>query len=146
MVRRGAAWALILLLVSVMSGSVGAQSNLLKNPGFEDGFAAVAAGQVATNWTPWNAPRTAEMPSYQNGQPVYLAATNANAQGVFPRVRSGSNSQIYYSFYETHDGGLYQQVSGIAPGTELRFSIYAYVWSSKFDDVNVSDEPGDVAL
>ena len=40
MVRRGAAWALILLLVSVMSGGVGAQSNLLKNPGFEDGFVA----------------------------------------------------------------------------------------------------------
>ena len=146
MVRRGAAWALILLLVSVMSGSVGAQSNLLKNPGFEDGFATAVAGQVAANWTPWNAPRTAEMPSYQNGQPVYLAASGANAQGVFPRTRSGSNTQIYYSFYETHEGGLYQQVSGVAPGTELRFSIYAYVWSSKFDDVNVSDEPGDVAL
>jgi LysM repeat protein len=146
MVRRGAAWALILLLISVMSGSVGAQSNLLQNPGFEGGFTAVAAGQVAANWTPWNAPRTAEMPSYQNGQPVYLAASDANAQGVFPRIRTGGNAQVYYSFYETHDGGLYQQVSGVTPGTELRFSIYAYVWSSKFDDVNVSDEPGDVAL
>jgi LysM repeat protein len=148
MVRRGAAWALILLVIviSMMSGSVGAQSNLLQNPGFEGGFAAVAAGEVAANWTPWNAPRTAEMPSYQNGQPVYLAASNAGAQGVFSRTRTGSNAQIYYSFYETHDGGLYQQVSGITPGTELRFSIYGYVWSSKFDDVNVSDEPGDVAL
>jgi len=146
MVRRGAAWALVLLLISVMSGSVSAQSNLLKNPGFEDGFVTVAAGRVATNWTPWNAPRTTEMPSYQNGQPVYLAASEAAAQGVFARTRSGSNAQIYYSFYETHDGGVYQQVSGITPGAELRFSIYSYTWSSKFDDVNVSDEPGDVAV
>lgn len=146
MVRRGAAWALILLVIGLVGRGVGAQSNLLQNPGFEGGFTAVAAGQVATNWTPWHAPRTAEMPSYQNGQPVYLPASEAAAQGVFARSRTGSNAQIYYSFYETHDGGLYQQVSGVAPGTELRFSIYAYVWSSKFDDVNVSDEPGDVAL
>ncbi|NJR12700.1 hypothetical protein HC776_02200, partial [bacterium] len=145
MVRRGAAWTLILLLIGMMSGGVAAQANLLKNPGFEDGFVTVAAGQVANNWTAWSAPRTAEMPSYQNGQPVYLAASDANAQGVFSRFRNGSNAQVYYSFYETHDGGLYQQVS-VTPGAELRFSIYGYVWSSKFDDVNVSDEPGDVAL
>jgi len=91
MVRGGAAWALILLLISVMSGSVSAQNKLLKNPGFEDGFTGAAAGQVATNWTPWNAPRTEEMPSYQNGQPVYVAASDAGSQGVFSRIRTGGN-------------------------------------------------------
>ncbi len=147
----GRKYALILVAVLWLMGiSTQAQeTNLLVNGGFEAGFTSLAGTQprsVATGWTPWNAPRTASMASYQNTSPKYFAASAANANGVVPRVRSGSDAQIYYAFYETFDGGIYQQITGITPGTELRFSVYAYVWSTTFDDPNVSEEPGSVAF
>jgi len=139
-----------LALCLAVSGLVQAQeTNLLTNPGFEGAFTQYSGDQprsIANGWTPWNVARDPAMPSFQNTPPKYLAASAASAAGITPRIRSGSNAQIYYSFFETHDGGIYQQVSGITPGTELRFSIYAYIWSSTFADQNRSDDPGDVAL
>jgi LysM repeat protein len=142
---------LLLAVVLILSHSLlqAQAQNLLTNSGFESNFLTVTGDQprnVATGWVPWNVARTSGMASFQNIQPKYVAASEANGRGITPRIRSGSNAQIYYSFFETHDGGIYQQISGVTPGTELRFSIYAYVWSSTFEDPNVSDEPGDVAL
>lgn len=135
----------------MLAGSlrVQAQENFLINPGFESGFVDVGGDQprsVGSGWTPWNAARTADMPSFQNAQPIYIAASAAPSQGITPRIRTGSNAQIFYSFFETHDAGVYQQISGISPGTELRFSVYSYIWSSTFEDPNVSEDPGDVAI
>lgn len=139
----------LLLLVLSAFGIQAQERNLLVNGGFEAGFASLAGAaprNVATGWTPWHAPRTATMPSFQNASPKYLAASTANANGIVPRIRTGSDAQIFYAFYETFDGGIYQQVTGITPGTELRFSVYAYVWSTTFDDPNVSEAPGTVAV
>jgi len=44
------------------------------------------------------------------------------------RVRSGSLAQKYFTFGGQHQAGLYQQVSGIVPGTPLRFSVYMQTW------------------
>ena len=140
---------LLLVFALVMPISIAQDENLLTNPGFEDAFVTEGNDElrtVATGWHPWHIARTDDMPSFQNARPYYIGSTTANASGILPRVRSGSQSQIYYSFFETHDGGIYQQVSGIAPGTELRFSIYGHVWSSAFSDFNVSDQDGSVAL
>lgn len=143
-------WLLIALVLTFNLSSVFAQEqNLLSNAGFESGFTALQGDQprnVAIGWTPWNASRTSTMPSFQNVPPKYISASSANANGVVPRIRSGQDAQIYYSFFETHDGGIYQQVGGITAGTELRFSIYAYVWSTTFEDPNLSEDPGDVAV
>ena len=46
------------------------------------------------------------------------------------RVRSGSDAQKYFTFFSVHDAGMYQQVSGITPGTLLRFSVYMQAWST----------------
>lgn len=138
-----------LLMMLVALSTQAQERNLLINGGFEAGFASLAGPSprnVATGWTPWNAPRTATMPSFQNATPRYLAASTAVANGIVPRVRSGNDAQIFYAFYETFDGGIYQQVTGLTPGTELRFSVFAYVWSTTFDDPNVSEEPGTVAV
>jgi LysM repeat protein len=137
-----------LLLLSVLAVQA-QETNLLTNGGFDGSFVAVQGEQprnVATGWTPWNASRTNDMPSYQNTQPKYLASSAANASGIVSRIRTGADAQIYYSFFATHDGGLYQTITGITPGTELRFSVYAYVWSTTFDDPNLSEDPGDVAF
>ncbi len=142
---------LIFTLAAIFAfSSVYAQEqNLLSNPGFENGFTTLQGEQprnVAIGWTPWNASRTGSMPSFQNVQPKYIAASTASANGVVPRIRSGQDAQIYYSFFETHDGGIYQRVSGITPNTELRFSIYAYVWSTTFENPNLSEDPGGVGV
>lgn len=47
-----------------------------------------------------------------------------------PRIRSGENSQKYFSFWSVHEGGVYQTVSGVRPGSLLRFGIYMEVWSA----------------
>jgi LysM repeat protein len=47
-----------------------------------------------------------------------------------PRIRSGENSQKYFTFWSVHEGGVYQVVEGLRPGTPLRFSIYLQAWSA----------------
>lgn len=47
-----------------------------------------------------------------------------------PRIRSGENSQKYFTFWSVHQGGVYQVVEGVRPGTPLRFSIYMHAWSA----------------
>jgi len=47
-----------------------------------------------------------------------------------PRIRSGQNSQKYFSFWSVHEGGVYQVVDGLRPGSPLRFSIYMQAWSA----------------
>ena len=45
------------------------------------------------------------------------------------RVHGGNLSQKYFTFGRQHEAGLYQQVSGITPGSLLRFQIYMETWS-----------------
>ena len=47
-----------------------------------------------------------------------------------PRLRSGLNSQKYFTFWSVHQGGMYQVVEGVRPGLPLRFSIYMHAWSA----------------
>lgn len=135
---------LILLTIGISITSAQSSQNLLTNPGFEGNFVTLNGDQqrqVGQGWTPWHVPPTSEMPSFQNATPNYQPAAPNSA-----RIRSGNNAQMYFSFFETHDGGVYQQVSGVTDGAEYRFSIYAYVWSSTFEDLDISEDPGDVAV
>jgi len=47
-----------------------------------------------------------------------------------PRIRSGENSQKYFTFWSVHEGGVYQVVEGVRPGMTLRFSIFMHAWSA----------------
>ena len=139
---------LIVLISAILLlgwASVEAQGeNLLTNPGFEDPyptFDGAPVRRVANGWVPWHVLATADMPTFQNAQPEYAPAAPDRA-----RIRNGNNAQLYFSFFATHDGGIYQRVTGITSGTEMRFSVYAYVWSSTFTDVELSEEDGDVLL
>jgi len=137
-----------MLAFLLASGSVAAQSqNLLTNPGFEQPFSNVAGTaprQVAQGWTPWNVGGGAS--ASENVQPEYYPASDvSNGLGI-QRIRNGSDAQQYWTFFATHDGGLYQSVTGLTSGTQLRFSAYVYVWSSTFDDPNKSEEPGGIVV
>ncbi|HET7377612.1 MAG TPA: LysM domain-containing protein [Anaerolineae bacterium] len=50
------------------------------------------------------------------------------------RRMEGDNSQKYFTFYTVHEAGLYQVVSGVTPGQNLRFSIYMEAWSNNAND------------
>jgi LysM repeat protein len=134
------------LILAVCVTVVGAQSttNLLTNPGFEAPF--VSAGgtpdrQVAQGWTPWHTPAANGMPSFQNMQPDYSAVAPNQ-----PRVREGGDAQQLSATFGTFDGGVYQRVTGLTRGAQLQFSIFAYVWSSSQNDLNVSEDDGDVLV
>lgn len=139
--------SLILLLGVPFVQAQGA--NLLSNPGFEQPYATIAGTpprQVAQGWTPWHVPASEGMSSSENVQPEYYPSSDlANILGV-PRVRSGAESQQYHSFFATHIGGVYQRVTGITPGAQLRFSVFAYVWSSTYDEVDLSEQDGGVLV
>lgn len=119
-------------------------TNLLTNPGFEPPFSTVDGDpprEVAQGWTPWHVPAPAGSPSFFNRQPEYYPTAPDTA-----RVRSGSDAQQVLSFFATHTGGVFQRVTGITPGAKLEFSVYAYIWSTTFDEPDRSEEDGDVIV
>ncbi|MFZ4828784.1 MAG: LysM peptidoglycan-binding domain-containing protein [Phototrophicaceae bacterium] len=133
---------LAVVFITPLNMGYAQDTNLLSNPGFEGAFTnqgGTPPRQVASSWIAWHEPTAEGAPNYQNAQPEYEeGGANAN------RVRSGSNSQHYFSFFATHTGGIYQTVSGLNSGSEYMFNIYVYVWSSTFDDLNLSQDDGDV--
>lgn len=133
------------LMVIAMNMPAFAQAqNLLTNPGFESPYVTLDGTpprEVAQGWTPWHVPAAAGAPSFENSQPEYYPTAPDTT-----RIRSGANAQEIMSFFATHRGGVYQRVTGIASGADLTFSVYAYVWSTTFDDVNSSEEDGDVTV
>lgn len=112
-------------------------TNLLANGGFEwwdpttavwpfqDGIPEV---QVCPGWRAFyvdNPPSYAQVPQYWR-RPEFRDVKAGEYPG---RVRSGNLAAKYFSFAGQHEAGFYQQVSGIAPGTPLRFSVYMQTWS-----------------
>ncbi len=130
----------VCLLLLIGLSAVQAQSdNLLTNPGFESPFNPIAAGStsmVAQGWTAWS------LQTGSNLAPEYYAATDTTSGLLKPRIHSGSDAQQYFTFFAPHIAGVYQTVSGIAPGADLTFSVYAYVWVSGGSDPDKSDGSG----
>ena len=61
-------------------------------------------GQLAPgNCVPWH------MPEYRD--------TRSGLQDP-PRIRSGENSQKYFTFWSVHEAGVYQVVDNVRPGTQ----------------------------
>jgi LysM repeat protein len=138
----------ICLAFFVVALPVQAQQNLLTNPGFEGSFTpytdTTPSRQVAQGWVPWfiGGGQSASESVYPE---YYPASDITNGLGE-PRIRSGNEAQQYFTYYATHDAGIYQRVTGIAAGTQLRFSAYVYVWSSNFNDLDKSEDPGGVVV
>ncbi len=119
--------ALMLFLCLCLLGAMpaAAQDDLLTNPGFEPPYNDVSGTVpqvVADGWTPWTtATDIANQPEF------------GPASAIAPdRVLMGEDAQILTTYLNTAalSGGLYQTVTGLAPGTPLRFTVNAYVWSS----------------
>ncbi len=140
-------WVNTLLIVTLAALGLGwsnveafQSGNLLQNPGFEGEYVAIngdASLRVAPNWQPWSV--SPGDSSSINARPEYKPAPAS-------RIKSGSAAQEYNTFFATHTGGVYQRVP-VSPNTELRFSIFIYVWSSgSFANPDVSEDPNHVLL
>jgi len=127
-------------------------ANLLQNPGFEAPYVKqccqtdltqylpntpIGEVQVAHGWLGWwlQPNQDPQHPS-AGGQLSWHRPEwrEANCGPVCAnRVRSGNDAQKYFTFFSVHDAGMYQQVSGITPGTQLQFSVYMQAWSTDAD-------------
>jgi LysM repeat protein len=143
--KRRLVWMAVVFFVLVLiGGTVHAQStNLLQNGGFEGAFQPFEGNSsitVAEGWKPWWVYQDVHDPDWRNRTPAFEQATSSN------RVHSGSSAQQYSTAFGTHTAGIYQQVSGRTPGEQLRFSIWAYAWSSSYDEECCSVDNGFVDL
>lgn len=144
------------LLLSIASGAgsvVAAPTadgpNLLQNPSFEGGFVKQCCRtdlppdqprtpideiQVAPGWSAWWLEPGQDAAHPTTGSPAWHRPEYRSANCHFPicapRVHSGDDAQHYFTFFSVHDAGMYQQVSGITPGTILQFNIYLQAWST----------------
>ncbi len=150
--RKSAFWFFLFLVILVAGQGLAQpalaapalQANLLQNPGFEDPFVPFQGDttrMVANGWSAWNVPQRTGDEGFRNLKPEYQPASASNPA----RVLEGSNAQEYFSFFATHTGGLFQQVT-VPAGSSLEFSAFVYVWSSSGDDPNRSTDPGRVQV
>ncbi|MHB1296677.1 MAG: hypothetical protein ACYC4R_17000 [Anaerolineae bacterium] len=133
--------ALILLPLFILApGSTLAQSpNLLQNPGFEAPYVAYPGKENCRIAAPWQA-YWYEGPPEETSQGLRLAPEFKAAFRIdYPgnRVRNGDLSQQWFHSWGNFEGGVYQQVSGITPGTNLRFELWGMTWSC--DNARTSD-------
>ena len=133
----------LLLLMTVTLSQENTVSNLLENGDFEGDFVELEGEDprnVAQSWTPWHVPASDTSPSFANHDPNYDEETDRI------RLDEAGKAQKYFTLFATHQGGIYQEVDSLTSGTTYRFSIYAYVWSSSFEDTEVSEDPGFVVV
>ncbi len=68
--------------------------------------------------------------------PEYKAATAQFTDP--PRVRSGEFAQQLFTFYATHNAGIFQKVYNVVPGQLYCLSVWGHAWSS-YDDGAYTD-------
>jgi LysM repeat protein len=128
-------FGLALLPLNVQaSPNYGAGPNLLKNPGFEGGFAQINAdAQIAASWSAWWTSHPASAPEWAYLQPNYSPSANTCTTTCEHRIHGGGNAQRMFHFFGAYEGGLYQQVA-VPLNADVSFSIYAQGWSSQQND------------
>jgi LysM repeat protein len=159
------------LVLSVASGAGGAAAapaadgpNLLQNPGFEGGYVKQCCRtdlppdkpptpideiQLAPGWSAWWLEPGHDAAHSPTGTPAWHRPEYRSANCHFPicapRIHSGDDAQHYFTLFSLHDAGLYQQVSGITPGSIVQFSIYMQAWSTN-ENVGPSQLTQDMGL
>ncbi len=128
-----------------VSATTTAAPNLLVNPGFESPYSKqcchteswapptlpIDEVQVANGWRAWwLEPGDAAHPTWCADCPAWHRPEWREAAPFANRIHSGENAQKYFTFYSTHEAGMYQQVSGVTPGRRYRFTVYMHAWSA----------------
>lgn len=129
-------------------------SNLLGNPSFEGEYTAwvppgghpdcpwgiCGTAQMAAGWTPYWRSHTPGDEGWRYRMPEYKPALSIFTDP--PRVRSGERAQQWFTFWSTHEAGVYQRVYNVTPGATYCLSVWGHAWSSDRDD-NAYTDPND---
>lgn len=102
--------------------------NLLVNPGFEGTYHLqddIGELSVADSWRAWY---TEEGGRHR---PEFKAETLQTGRA---HVRTGQSAQKFFTTFASHDGGVYQRVTGVTPGQWYTFSAWVWVWSTDARD------------
>lgn len=120
-------------------------TNLLANPSFEGEYSSYtpdpahpdcpwgtcASAQMADSWTPYWKSRNPSDPEWIYRMPEWKPAESHFTNPV--RVRSGERAQQWFTFYGTHQAGIFQRVTNVTPGANVCLSIWGHSWSSNTD-------------
>lgn len=161
--------AMIVGVPSITPRAVSAQTagpNLLVDGGFEASPPWPLQGgagdvYIAPGWQAYyleSPPTYVQVPSNCSDTPKMPACywmrprfSHVDSAAFANRVHGGVRAQKYYSEGRMHEAGLMQRVTGIKPGTPLRFSILMLAWQC-FDTNKCgangirSDQPGNMHL
>lgn len=120
-------------------------TNLLTNPGFEDGFYYADNApemHIANGWKPWWIEGSREETSKGYLHRPEYKGEDSRLYG-YRRVRNGRYAQKFFTTYSTHHAGFFQRAT--APqGSQVTFCIWVQVWSSSGIDPNRSEQPGNI--
>jgi len=141
--------------------------NLAANPSFEGDYVLWQGSiSVASGWKPWYLAVPPCLPWKPNCYIPYPSnCVGGHDYGCFwavpeygsvlyseydYRVHTGVEAQKYFTYGRMHEGGLYQQIGGIVPGSLVEFSAWIQTWMCfNYDDCNdgrTSDQPSDMHI
>lgn len=120
-------------------------TNLLSNPSFEGDYSSYipspphpdcpwgtcGSAQMASDWTPYWKSHNPTDPEWIYRMPEWKPAESHFTNPM--RVRTGDRAQQWFTFFGTHQAGIYQRVSGFTPGASLCLSIWGHAWSNNTD-------------
>jgi len=118
------------------AGQAACAGNLLVNPEFEggsrktEGEGTSLSSAVGDGWVPWFVRGDA-----RNNREPEFKVEQVRLGGDRMRVRSGTQSQKFFTTWGTHTAGMYQKVN-VRPGTMLTFSIHGMAYSGEADGWN----------
>ena len=128
--------------------------NLLSNPSFEGQYTSYelsgyddwrigdcnyltcGRAQMAADWHPFWRIDQREKP-WDNIMPEYKPSLPHETP---PRVRTGEKSQHYFSFWSSHEAGMYQQITAV-PGGQYCASVWGQAWSDSDSSDYLSGAP-----
>ena len=116
-----------------------ADANILLKEEFEGAFANdpnCRDGKclVPEGWRVWFIPHRETDPQGVNYPPEYTQTTEPS------RVKSGAAAQRLSTENRTFTAGVYRVVTGVKPGSKLRFTAWGQMWSTN-DDSPISARP-----
>ncbi len=111
-----------LMLVLIFAPHVAAQTNTLTNPGMEPPYNGSPLRYAANGWNIW----------VGGGSPDFYPEE-------FGSVRSGTRSQAILTGFETFTAAVYQTVTTIPAGSQVRASAYAQIFVSGSEEASATE-------
>ena len=152
---------MIALTISTEQTANAQGGNYLTNPSFEGAYSdfiplvdyqkdacklgVCTTAQMPGGWLPFWKPQTDADPDWRNRMPEYKPVCPYEPCPFTERLKDGAQALQYFTFFGTHEAGVFQKVDNIPANQALRFSVWGLAWSTN-DDSPTSDFPSPVNM